>query len=223
MKQFVVIGCGRFGRACSMELSKNGHEVLLIDNNEDTVDEMSKIVTHAVYVENLTETSLGSLGLGNFDVAIVAISSNFEAAVLSTVICKNLGVKKVISKAKDKIHSDILLKVGADRTVIPEYESAIRLARSLISDQIFDFIEFAEDYSIAEIFPKDEWIGKSFIDVDMRSNYGINVVAVKSRGIMNINPDPDYIIKRNDDLVVIGSNEDLKKIIDDEGDNLYRE
>ena len=190
MKQFVVVGCGRFGRACAIELSNTGHEVLLIDNNEDTVDEMSRIVTHAVYIEHLTENSLSSVGVGNFDVAIVAISSNFEASILSTVVCKKLGVKKVITKAKDTLHGNILLKVGADRTIIPENDSAVRLAKSLISDQIFDYI---------------------------------NVVAVKNNGEMNINPSPNYTVKFEDYLIVIGSNEDLDKITEtgDKDDNLY--
>ena len=223
MKQFVVVGCGRFGRACAIELSNTGHEVLLIDNNEDTVDEMSRIVTHAVYIEHLTENSLSSVGVGNFDVAIVAISSNFEASILSTVVCKKLGVKKVITKAKDTLHGNILLKVGADRAIIPENDSAVRLAKSLISDQIFDYIEFTDDYSIAEITPKKEWIGKNFIDIGMRSKYGINVVAVKNNGEMNINPSPEYTVNFEDYLIVIGSNKDLDKITEtgDKDDNLY--
>ncbi len=225
MKQFVVIGCGRFGRAFAIELSNTGNEVLLIDNNEDTVDEMSRIVTHAVYIEHLTENSLSSVGVGNFDVAVVAISSNFEASILSTVVCKKLGVKKVITKAKDDLHRDILLKVGADRAIIPENDSAIRLARSLSSDQIFDYIEFTDEYSIAEITPKKDWIGKTIIEIGIRSQYGINVVAIKNNGNMNINPDPNYTVKFEDYLIVIGSNKDLQKITNssDHNDKLYFE
>ncbi|MCI7239957.1 potassium channel family protein [Aerococcus suis] len=212
MKQFVVIGCGRFGAACATELTREGYDVLLIDNNEETVDDMSKVVTHAIYIDHLSESNLKSAGVGNFDTAIIAIASNFEAAVLSTAVCKKLGVNQVIVKAKDQLHAEILTKIGADRTIIPESESAIRLAKKLTNDNIFDYMDFSVDYAIAEIKPLQKWVNKRLDDLDLRQNHDLNVIAIKSNTYSHINPDPNYIIQPEDYMLVIGPKNHIEKI-----------
>lgn len=227
MKQFVIIGCGRFGSSCAETLMDLGNEVLAIDMDDEIVESISEVVTHAVVMENISEESLKSLGVGNFDVAIVAISSNFEQAILSVVACRNLGVKEVIVKAKDKVHAEILKKIGADRTVIPESDSAVRLARSISSNSIFDYIEFDEKYSIIELIPKDEWVGKSLNDLKLRDEFGINIIAINSEdnSVVNVNPSASYVIKKNDFLIVAGENtklDELTKDKEDKRNSLYK-
>lgn len=226
MKQFLIIGCGRFGSSCAEQLTKLGNEVIAIDKKEDVIDEVSKYVTHAVSIEYVNEEVLESLGAKNVDVAIIAISSNFEQAILSVVACKNLGIPEVIVKAKDKVHADVLTQIGADKVVIPESDSAVRLARSLSSNQIFEYIEFDEKYSIVELVPKDDWIGKSLNELNLRTDYGINIIAINSRDKTTVNPDASYVILDTDFLIVAGENVDLDKLTEDDGSDsryqLYR-
>ncbi|MDD7305647.1 MAG: TrkA family potassium uptake protein [Peptoniphilaceae bacterium] len=216
MKQFLIIGCGRFGSSCAEQLTKLGNEVIAIDKSEDVIDEVSKYVTHAVSIENINVEVLKSLGASNVDVAIIAISSNFEQAILSLVACRNIGIPEVIVKAKDKIHADILKKIGADKVVIPESDSAIRLARAISSNQIFEYIEFDDRYSIVELVPKESWIGKSLNELNLRSAYGINIIAINNKEKTNVNPAANYVIKDTDFLIVAGENKDLDKLTDDD-------
>src|SRR5690625_199463 len=156
MKQFVVIGCGRVGKSLATNLSELDHEVLLIDNNKDTVDEMSRIVTHAVCADVTVEGTLEALGVQNFDTVIIGISSNLEAAIMATVEAKDLGVGTVIVKVKDSIHGNIIAKVGADRIIIPEKDAGVRLAHNLSSLKIVDYIEVSDEFSLMEVKdPKD--------------------------------------------------------------------
>jgi trk system potassium uptake protein TrkA len=222
MKQFVIIGCGRFGASCAEQLMQLGNEVIAIDRNEEVIEELSEKVTHAVVMESITEEALKSLGVSNADVAIVAISSDFEQAILGLVYCKNLGVPKVIVKARDKVHADILKIIGADKVVIPESDSAIRLARSLSSNQIFDYIEFDEEYSIIELVPKKEWIGKTLNELNLRLEYGINIIAINNNDNTTVNPSADYKIHHLDYLIVAGKNEDLDKLTTDDNDSRYQ-
>lgn len=219
MKQFLIIGCGRFGSSCAEQLIKLGNEVIAIDKDEDIIDQVSKYVTHAVTVENINEEVLSSVGASNVDVAIIAISSNFEQAILSVVACKNLGIKEVIVKAKDNVHANVLKQIGADKTVIPESDSAIRLARSISSNQIFDYIEFDEKYSIVELVPKDNWIGKSLNQLNLRTEYGINIIAINNHESTIVNPAADYKIHQDDYLIVAGENKDLDKLTTDESND----
>lgn len=212
MKQFVIIGCGRFGSSCAEQLMELGNEVVAIDKDEEVIEKISHIVNHAVVMEKIDEESLKSLGVSNADVAIIAISSNFEQAILSVVACKNLGVPEVIVKAKDNIHAEILKKIGADKVIIPEYDSAIRLARSISSNQIFDYIEFEKDYSIVELVPHVDWIGKSLNELELRVDFGINIIAINNGYKSTVNPSADYVIKSTDLLIVSGTNDDLAKL-----------
>lgn len=226
MKQFLIIGCGRFGSSCAEQLTKLGNEVIAIDKKEDVIDEVSKYVTHAASIEYVNEEVLESLGAKNVDVAIIAISSNFEQAILSVVACKNLGIPEVIVKAKDKIHADVLTQIGADKVVIPESDSAVRLARSLSSNQIFDYIEFDEKYSIVELVPKKDWVGKSLNELSLRTDFGINIIAINNMERTIVNPEANYVITDTDYLIVAGENEDLEKLTQDDGSDsryqLYR-
>ncbi len=211
-KQFVIIGCGRFGSSVAMELVRLGAEVLVIDEHEDVIQHIADHVTHAVQADATDETTIKALGLRNFDVAVVSMGGNLQSSILVTVMLKEVGVKKVITKAQSDLHGKVLYKVGADMVIFPEKEMGIRLANSLASDNILEYIQLSDDYSIMELVVLDEWIGKDFVELNLRSRFNINVIAIKENEQITLVLSPDYKIKAKDVLMVIGKNEDLEKL-----------
>ncbi len=212
MKQFVVIGCGRFGSSIARTLYNLGHEVLAVDADEEKVQEIAEEVTHAVQADVTDENVLLELGIRNFDVVIVSIGSNYEASIMATLIAKELGVKRVIAKAHDVLHGKVLSKIGADKIIYPERDMGVRVAHNLVSSNILDFIELSSDYSILEITALDQWSGKTLKELGLPTRYGINVMAIKRDKEINVSPYADDVILKGDILVVIGSTEDIKKI-----------
>ncbi len=211
-KQYVIIGCGRFGTSVANKLTELGSEVMVIDKNEDIIQQLSDTVTYAVQADPTDENTLKSLGIRNFDVAIVAIGEDIQASILVTLMIKELGVKQIIAKAQNDLHAKVLYRIGADRVVFPEREMGIRVAKNLISENVLDFIELAPEYSIVEVVVLEEWIGKSLKELNVRARHGINVMAIKNGLNININVDADEVIKEDDILVVIGHNDDINKI-----------
>jgi trk system potassium uptake protein TrkA len=212
MKQFLVIGCGRFGTSVAKTLYGLGYDVLAIDADEDVVQEVSDFVTHAVQANATDEASLKSLGARNFDVAVITIGSDIQASILITLILKELGIKYIVAKAQNELHAKVLYKIGADRIVFPERDMGVRVAHNLVSSNILDYIELAPDYSIVEIAALKDWAGKSLNGLDIRARYGINVMAIKHGAEINIAPKATDIIKKDDVLVVIGHNDDIQKL-----------
>lgn len=212
MRQFVVIGCGRFGQSLAETLFDMGYDVLAIDKSAERIQEVSTHVTHAVQADALEENNLRSLGISNFDVAVVTIGSNMQASIMATLLTKELGVKTVIAKAQNELHGKVLEKIGADRVVYPEQDMGIRVARNLVSTNILDIIEFAPDYSIVEVATMDDWVGKSLKDLKLPNKYGITVIAIKGGETINISPYAEDIIKEGDVLIVIGQNKALKNL-----------
>lgn len=211
-KQFVVIGLGRFGASVAKNLYALGNDVLAIDMNEDLVQEISDNVTHAVQVDATDENALRSLGLRNFDVAVVTIGANIQASVMVTLIIKELGVKYIIAKGNSDLHAKVLYKIGADKVVLPEKDMGVRVAHNLVSDSILDYIELSQDYSVMEISALTEWIGKNLNELRLRSEYGINVMAIKKGGTINISPTAEDIVEYGDIIVAIGSTDELRKL-----------
>ncbi len=211
-KQFVVLGAGRFGSSVAMKLMDLGQEVMVVDNNEDTIQALADKVTYAVQADVTDENAIPALGIRNFDTAVVTIGSNIQASILATLMVKELGIKQIVAKAQTEMHAKVLYKIGADRVVFPEREMGIRVAKNLTSSNVMDFIELAPEYSIVEIAPLFEWIGKSIIELDLRGKYGLNVMAIRKGADINISVMPKDVIESGDVLVVIGHNEDLKKV-----------
>lgn len=211
-KQFVIIGCGRFGSSVAKTLYSMGHEVLAVDRSEEIIQNIADLVTHAVQADATDENSIKALGIRNFDVAVVTIGSNIQSSILVTLMVKELGVKYVVAKAQNELHAKVLYKIGADRVVFPEREMGVRVAHNLVSSNIMDYIELAPDYSIVEIAALDEWIGKNLSQLSMRSKYGINIMAIKHGPDINISPSAFDEIQEGDILVAIGHNDDLQKI-----------
>ena len=211
-KQFVIIGLGRFGSSVAKTLYALGHDVLAIDSNEDLVQEISDSVTHAVQMDATDENALRTLGLRNFDVAVVTIGANIQASVMATLLVKDMGIKYIIAKGNSDLHAKVLYKIGADRVILPEKDMGVRVAHNLVSSSILDYIELSPDYYIIEIESPKEWYGKSMKELSLRSKYGINVMAIKRNNEVNISPDADDVINKDDIVVAIGSAEDLTKL-----------
>ena len=140
-KQYLVIGCGRFGSSVAKKMCQLGNEVMVIDKDEDSINNIAELVTHTAIVDVTEERDLKSIGLGNFDVVIVAISSDVRASIMATLIAKEMGVSQIVCKAKDELQAKVLYKIGADRVVFPERDMGVRVAHNLVSDNILDHIE----------------------------------------------------------------------------------
>lgn len=211
-RQFVVIGLGRFGSSVAETLAERGYDVLAIDNDEALVQEMANKVTHAVQADATDEGAMHALGVRNFDVAVVAIGTDVHANILTTMILKELGVRYVVAKALDPLHGKVLAKVGADRVVYPERDMGSRIALNLISSNILDFIEFAPNYSIVEVMVAESMVGKTLVELQFRSRFGVNVIAVRHGDEMNISPAASDELVEGDVLVVIGENASLDRL-----------
>ena len=204
-KQFVVIGLGRFGESVAKTLYSLGHDVLAIDMDEDSVQEISDSVTHAVQMDATDENALRTLGLRNFDVAVVTIGSNIQASVMITLLVKELGVKYIIAKGQSDLHAKVLL---------PEKDMGVRVAHNLVSASILDFIELSPDYSIMELRVLNEWDGKTLKELKLRSSYGINIMAIKKGENIDISPKAEEVLSSDDIIVAIGSADDLSNLED---------
>jgi len=211
-KQFVVIGLGRFGSSVAKTLYTLGCDVLAIDSSEELVQNISDSVTRAVQADATDEKVLRSLGVRNFDVAIIGTGTDIQTSLLVTLIVKELGVKTVVAKAQNELHAKVLLKIGADRVIFPEKEAGVKLAYSLISSNILDFIELSPEYNIVEIIAIRDWIGKSLNELKLRQRFGLNIIAIKRGNNIKITPSADDIIMEGDNLVVIASTDDINKL-----------
>ncbi|RUT57250.1 potassium transporter Trk [Clostridium botulinum] len=211
-KQFVVIGLGRFGTSVAKTLYTLGNDVLAIDSSDDIVQSISDSVTHSVQMNATDENSLRALGIRNFDVAVITIGSDIQASTMATLLVKEMGVKYIIAKANTEIHAKVLYKIGADRVVFPERDMGVRVAHNLVSTNILDYIELSPNYSIAEIVTPKIWHGKTLNELNIRANYGINVVALKRGEEINVSPVAEDTIESGDIIVAIGSEEDLTKV-----------
>ncbi len=211
-KQFVIIGCGRFGTSVAKKLNELGCEVMAVDSSEETVQSLADHVTHAVQADATDENALKAMGIRNFDVAVITIGANIQASIMVTLMVKELGVKHIVAKAQNEMHAKVLYKIGADRVVFPEREMGVRVAKNLVSNKILDYIELSQDYTIVEVTPLKAWIGKSLIEINIRAHFGINVIAIKNNDGININVGPEERIGEHDILVVIGHNDDIRKV-----------
>lgn len=215
-KQFVVIGLGRFGGSITKTLVSLGHEVMALDQDEAKVNEFSQLATQAVQADSTDEQALKELGIRNFDHAIVAIGDNIQASILTTLILKDMGVIKVTVKANNDYHSKVLEKIGADRIIHPERDMGVRVAHHIVSENVIDYIELSPEYSLVEVIASQAMDSKTLGDLDIRANYGCNVMAIKTGdNEMNISPRAEDEIQKGDILVVIGSNKDINHFEED--------
>lgn len=213
-KSYAVIGLGRFGSAVAREMSRAGAEVLAVDENEERVHEIAADVTCAVKADVCDVESIGALGLSNMDGVVVAITENLDASIMATILAKEAGVSYVLAKAKDAVHARILEKVGADKVIIPEKESGVRMARSMMSGKFLDFIELSDRVRMIEIPVKDEWIGKTLIELNLRKSKKINVIAVRNEADeVIVNFDPERPIKAGMSMLITVDRNDIAKLV----------
>ncbi|GAA5417996.1 ktr system potassium uptake protein A [Paraliobacillus ryukyuensis] len=222
-REFAVIGLGRFGGSICKELSEEGMEVLAIDTEEDKVNEYKNIASHAVIADATDEKVLKELGIRNIDHVIVAIGDNIQASILTTLMLKELGINKITVKAQNDYHEKVLKKIGADQVVHPERDMGRRIAHSIISNNILDHLELSDDHSIVEVKAGKKMIGQTLVDLDIRANYGCNVVAIKQEqnNEINVSPMATETIDSGDILIVIGADKDISRfekylVVDDD-------
>jgi trk system potassium uptake protein TrkA len=211
-KQFMVIGLGRFGRAIAETLCEDGAEVLGVDSAMDMVEEMRDQLTHVVQMDAMDRDALATLGVQDFDIAFVTMGSDIRASGTIVLLLKELGAKQVIAKAQDEFHGRMLEKLGADQVLFPERDMGRRVAHSLLTGNVIEYMELSTQYSKAEIRPKPEWIGKTLKELAMRSEMNINVVAIRSGDEVNAMPQPETRIREGDLMMVVISEEMLKKM-----------
>ena len=207
MKQYLVIGLGRFGSAVAVTLAEQGMQVLAIDRSMEAVEIHRSRLTDVVCGDAMDRGVLEQIGAADFDVAIVTIGEDIKASGVITMQLKELGVKSVIVKAADDFHGRMLTKLGADKVIFPERDMGQRIAHNLVSEKIMDFIELSPDYSLVEMRPRPEWVGKPLKELNLRSRHRINVVAVRSGETVNAMPDMNTCIGENDVMLVVSQSE----------------
>jgi trk system potassium uptake protein len=223
MRQFAVIGLGRFGYKVSEVLASKGAQVIAIDKNPELVEKIKDIVTEAVQLDSTDEEALKESGVEGVDVAVVSIGEDVESSILTTTILSNLGIKEIIARASTRLQTQILKKVGATRVVYPEEDMGLRVANSIFAPGVLDYIDLGADYNLAEIEVKGDFIGKSFGELGLKSGYGVNVIMIMKKVKEEVGkkgeftekeikelPTPDYILGAKDILVVVGDSKDIE-------------
>ncbi len=210
--EFAVIGLGRFGSSLALTLVERGFHVLGVDRNRDIVQKYSEQLTQVVSLDSTDEDALQAVDILSFDTVVVAIGTDFESNLMTTVALKSLGARNVVCKASTERQKLILVKVGADRVVLPEQEAGRRLARLLTSPGILDQLELEPGYSISELTVPQAWVGHTLAETDLRRRFGITVLVIKHLQKIVISPTADYKLGDSDLLVVLGANTNIARL-----------
>lgn len=213
-RQIAVLGLGRFGQAVALELTRLGHDVLAVDQNERTIQDVADEVTHAVQADITDPDALEALGLADFDTVVVGVSESLEVSIMATVLLKRMGVQRIIAKAAHDLHGSILEQVGAMRVVYPERETGFRVAHSFHATGVQDYLDAAPGYGIARVAINQAWGGKTLAEMDFPRTCGLTILAVARAGTVVLNPTPDEQLRAGDSLIVAGRDEDLEKLPD---------
>lgn len=213
-RSFCIIGLGRFGQTLAVNLARTGHQVLVIDIDEDIINVMSDTVTNAVVGDPTNEAVLHAAGVADYDCAVVATAENINDSVLTTMLLKEIGVKQVVARAGSERHGRVLEKIGADMVVFPERDMGEKLVNILDRNNVLEYIEFSETHSIVEVAVPSGWIGKTLIKLNVRRRYGVTVLAVSDAetGEMNISPDPTKPFTGGETVALLGENKAIDKI-----------
>lgn len=214
MKRFAVIGLGTFGFHVAKTLYQEGHDVLGIDKNKEKVQKAKEFVSQALMIDATNKENLKTLDLGKMDAVIVSTGELISYSILITLYLKELGVENILVKAVNEDHGNVLEKIGASDTIFPERDTAIKLAQNLSTPNILDYLPLAEDYAIVEWAPIKEVTGKSLAQAKLRTNYHIQVMAVREvlPGRTIFAPSADFVIKDSDILIILGRQKDIEKL-----------
>lgn len=210
-KEFAVIGLGRFGGSICRELSQLGMEVMAIDVDEDRVNEFSNIASHAVIADSTDELVLKSLGIRNFDHVVVAIGDNIQASILTTLMLKELGVENITVKATNDYHEKVLRKIGADQVVHPERDMGKRIANTIASTSVLDYLELSDEHSVVELMANKRIHGQTLRDLNIRARFGLNIVAIKRGKEIFVSPRATEAIYEGDILIMIGADDEIDR------------
>ena len=211
MKSILLIGIGRFGKHIAMDLHRLNHQVMVVDDNEDRINELLPYVTNAQIGDSTNRDFLESLGVDNFDVCFVAIGKDFQSSLETTCTLKELGAKLVVSRAASDVHAKFLLRNGADEVIYPEKQIAKWASIRYSSDHILDYIELDESHAIFEVSVPKAWVGRSILQLDVRRKYNINIMGIKQGGRMNVSVSPDTLLTEDITLLVLGEYKALQK------------
>ena len=211
-EQVVVIGLGRFGSSVARELERLGHQVLAVDRNEQRVNDIAPDVTHALELDASDEEALRGAGAGDFNTAIVAISSDAEPSIFATMVLKRLGVRNVIAKAGSLLHGEILARVGADRVVFPERETGLRLAHSFNVPNVIDYLDVAPSFGIEKIRPPKSFVGRTLGELNLKDGLGLTPIALRRGQQVFVNPAREERVAEGDELILIGKDEKLGQL-----------
>jgi trk system potassium uptake protein TrkA len=213
MKSILIIGLGRFGTHLCKKLADLDNEIMIVDRNEESLEDLLPLVVSSKIGDCTNEKVLKSLGVDNFDICFVCIGDDFQSSLEITSQLKDMGAKYVVSKANRDIHAKFLLKNGADEVIYPDRDIAEKVAVRFSANQVFDYVELANGFSIYEIAPLREWLGRSLRDANIRAKYKVNIIGIKTDGNMNLMPGPDYVFQQEEHLMVIGHQSDIEKIV----------
>ena len=211
-RNYAVLGLGRYGRSVAQALVAGGADVLAVDLDIGKVNAAIAELPYCKCADVTDPEVIRQLGISEMDVVVIAMASDLEASVLSTMLCKEAGVETVIVKCANEMHERILLRVGADRAVIPERDSGTRLAKNLLSSGFVDLIELSGDVSMVELDVKPEWVGRSLIELDLRRKYDVNVVAIRKDGGIRVSIDPNAPLEAAEELIVIANTAKLGRL-----------
>jgi trk system potassium uptake protein TrkA len=211
-KSYAVFGLGRYGRAVAEELTENGAEVLAIDIDEAIVNSAAEILPYCKCADVTDIEALRQLGIADIDTVVIAMGSSLEAGVMAVMLCKELGVNTVVVKCASEVHRQIMEKMGADKTVFPEYDSGIRLAKNLLSSGFVDLIDISDNVSLMELEVKPEWEGKSILDLNIRKNHSVNIVAIARGDTIDVNFDPAVPLDKSMKLIAVADKKNIVKL-----------
>lgn len=209
MKSVLLIGMGKFGQTLGEKLLAMGNEVMIVDKDEETVNQLAGKYTDALIANCMNEDNLRALDIPSFDICIVAIGDDFQSSLEITSILKDLGAKWVVSKASTDIQRKFLLRNGANEVVYPDRDIAEKLAVKINSAKIFDYIELNDEYAIFEIAVPNSWAGKKLVDLNPRKKYGMNLLTVKKGTDVAPSLGPDYVFEQGDHMLVFGKTEKI--------------
>lgn len=213
MKSILIIGLGRFGRHMAKKFSEQNNDVMAIDINEERINNVLSVVTNALIGDATNERFMETIGVRDFDLCVVAIGDNFQSSLETTALLKDLGAKFILARANRDVHAKFLLRNGADDVIYTEKETAERLAVKYGSDNIFNYIELNDEYSIYEIAVPSSWLNKSILKVNVRSKYGISILATKQGNNIFPLPKPEHVFTDSESLMILGKNEDVSRFI----------
>lgn len=214
MKSFVVFGLDAFGQTLAISLEQSGHQVMIIDDDEEAVRKIADITTDAIIGDPMSESVLRKAGVASFDTAVISFPGEINNTILLTMMLKDLGVGRVVARASSELDCKVLEKIGVDTIVFPERDMGEKLAHTLDKQDVFEYLRYSEDYSIVEKKVPADWVGKTMIELDLRRKYSINIIAINEDGSgkINIAPLPDRCFLEGDVVTLIGSNKNINKL-----------